>query len=177
MEELKNIFKKVFLENYANFKGRASRREYWLFTIIYNMIAMVLMLVVLFFFFLFLIAFTVKNNDMAQSPFIGIFAMLGLYLAMFLVLVPFFLPALAVTVRRLHDTGRCGWYILLSFIPIVGLVVYYFLILQSDEESNEYGENPHIQECKDYLSQVGYVFESKPKDFEAMDQTEPSSDC
>lgn len=166
MEEFKNIFKKVFLQNYANFKGRATRREYWIFTLIYYLISMVLMSFVLCLFFLFMGILTFSGNGMFESPFIGLFAMLGVYGAMFLVLVPFFLPSLAVSVRRLHDTGRSGWYILLSFIPIVGLVIYFFLAQESSEGSNEYGENPHIEECKEYLSRVGYVFESKPRNME-----------
>jgi uncharacterized membrane protein YhaH (DUF805 family) len=54
-----------------------------------------------------------------------------------------FVPALAVSVRRLHDTGRSGWWLLIAFIPILGwLVLLYFYVLDSAPGDNEYGPNP-----------------------------------
>lgn len=51
-------------------------------------------------------------------------------------------PSIAVGVRRLHDTGRCGWWMLLALVPIANLVLIYFFICDSQAGSNEYGENP-----------------------------------
>ncbi|EIM13326.1 hypothetical protein PchlO6_6066 [Pseudomonas chlororaphis O6] len=53
------------------------------------------------------------------------------------------LPSLAVTVRRLHDVGKSGWFLLFSLIPVLGaLYVFYFLLKQSDADLNAYGEPP-----------------------------------
>ena len=53
------------------------------------------------------------------------------------------IPGLAVTIRRLHDTGKSGWYILVALIPIVGgIIVLYFLVQDSQQEQNEYGISP-----------------------------------
>ncbi|ELR64794.1 Hypothetical protein C942_01882 [Photobacterium marinum] len=52
-------------------------------------------------------------------------------------------PAIAVGVRRLHDTGRTGWWMLIGLIPLIGfLVLLYFFVLDSNPGSNEYGPNP-----------------------------------
>lgn len=54
-----------------------------------------------------------------------------------------FLPSLAVSVRRLHDTGHSGWYYLLTFIPILGaLFLLYFFVSDSAPEENRYGKSP-----------------------------------
>lgn len=52
------------------------------------------------------------------------------------------LPALGVCVRRLHDTGRSGWWLLLALIPLVNLVLIYFYICDSQPGSNKWGANP-----------------------------------
>lgn len=51
-------------------------------------------------------------------------------------------PYLASAVRRLHDTGRSGWWLLLSFVPLINLVFFYFLVSSGDEGQNEYGADP-----------------------------------
>jgi uncharacterized membrane protein YhaH (DUF805 family) len=54
-----------------------------------------------------------------------------------------FIPTLAVTVRRLHDTNRSGWWVLLEFVPIVGgLVLLVFMMLDSQPGANRFGPNP-----------------------------------
>lgn len=54
-----------------------------------------------------------------------------------------FLPALGVSVRRLHDTGKSGWWILLHFLPVVGtLILLVLLALEGDKETNRYGPVP-----------------------------------
>ena len=52
-------------------------------------------------------------------------------------------PSLAVTVRRLHDVGRSGWWILISLIPLIGgIVIFVFMVLDSHEGENRFGPNP-----------------------------------
>ena len=56
------------------------------------------------------------------------------------------IPSIAVIFRRLHDTGRSAWWLLILFIPLIGvLVVLYFLVLDSQEEENEYGPSPKLE--------------------------------
>lgn len=52
------------------------------------------------------------------------------------------IPYMAVLVRRLHDTGRSAWFVLIGIIPLIGLIMIYFLCLESQEGSNEYGDYP-----------------------------------
>ena len=55
------------------------------------------------------------------------------------------LPTLAVTVRRLHDTGRIGWFMLIQLIPIVGSIVFFItMLLDGQPGSNAYGTNPKV---------------------------------
>lgn len=53
-----------------------------------------------------------------------------------------FIPNLAVNIRRLHDTGRSGWWYLITFIPVISLVYIVFMIRNSEPGTNKYGENP-----------------------------------
>lgn len=59
-----------------------------------------------------------------------------------IVVIIFLLPVLAVQVRRMHDIGKSGWFLLVSLIPLVGLLVIYFLVQPSQTSSNEYGSPP-----------------------------------
>ena len=53
------------------------------------------------------------------------------------------IPGIAVSVRRLHDTGRSGWWLLINLVPLLGSIVFiYFTVLDSNPESNEYGPSP-----------------------------------
>lgn len=55
------------------------------------------------------------------------------------------LPAIGVSVRRLHDTGKTGWWLLLHFLPVIGTIILIVLLVQdSDEGANEYGPNPKL---------------------------------
>jgi len=66
------------------------------------------------------------------------------YIVATVVTLAIFLPNLAVTVRRLHDTGRSGWWLLLVFIPFIGgLILFVFMLLDSQPESNKWGAPPY----------------------------------
>ena len=60
----------------------------------------------------------------------------------FIFVLAILFPYLAVSVRRLHDINRSGWWLLISFIPLVGLVLFVFMLLPSEKMANEYGPNP-----------------------------------
>ena len=113
---------------YAEFRGRSCRSEYWLFTLLNSGVGILLLV------------FTGVNApaDGSQSAMSELGALL--YLAWVLIC---FVPSLAVLVRRLHDTDRSGWMALLSFVPIVGIiVVIIFLATRGTDGPNRYGENP-----------------------------------
>jgi uncharacterized membrane protein YhaH (DUF805 family) len=110
-----DLYKKAFQE-YVNFKGRSTRREYWSFFLI-NMG----------------IGFTIQILAALVSPSFEVISVIYTLFA--------FLPSLSILVRRLHDTNRSGWHFLVTFIPIVGFfVILSYLLENSYPEENEYGE-------------------------------------
>ncbi|KGI77698.1 DUF805 domain-containing protein [Oleiagrimonas soli] len=110
------------LKKYFVFDGRARRMEYWMFQL-FNTIAYIV---------LFLLAMLLGMHTNRH----GLNLLTGLYA------LAVFLPSLGVTVRRLHDTGRSGWWILIGLIPIIGgIVLLVFMVLDS-APANEYGPNP-----------------------------------
>ncbi|MGM0877452.1 MAG: DUF805 domain-containing protein [Bacillota bacterium] len=105
------------LKNYVGFKGRARRKEYWMFALFSVIISIVLSIIEL-------------AIDI-ESIFSGLYSLAIL------------LPSLAVTVRRLHDIGRSGWWLLIGIIPVIGAIVLLVLsCLDSQEGDNKYGPNP-----------------------------------
>ena len=110
------------LKKYAVFSGRAQRMEYWLFNL-FNLII--------------LNALAFIEGFVRTIPETENSVLATLY---FLVIL---LPNLAVTVRRLHDTGRSGWWVLISALPIIGaIVLLVFLLMDSQPGENEYGPFP-----------------------------------
>ena len=92
------------LKKYADFSGRARRKEYWFFILFYLIILIVLMIV---------------------DGFVGTqLGGAGFGILTCIYALAMLIPALAVTVRRLHDTGRSGWWILIQFVPLVGSIVW-----------------------------------------------------
>tara|TARA_B110000263_G_C14867902_1_gene311654 strand:+ start:36 stop:359 length:324 start_codon:yes stop_codon:yes gene_type:complete len=99
---------KVVKENYANFDGRARRKEYWMFVLFNAIICIVLSVI--------------------SSTVYGIYSLAVL------------IPTIAVAVRRMHDVGKSGWYLL---IPIYNLIL---ACTDGDSGDNEYGSNPKSEE-------------------------------
>jgi len=97
-----------------------------------------------------LVLFTLLNNYLFGSCFLDIvigFATgsdLGVLSGIFL--LGLIVPTLAVSVRRLHDTNRSGWWLLIGFIPLINIVYLVFLLQDSDASENKYGPNPKITE-------------------------------
>jgi uncharacterized membrane protein YhaH (DUF805 family) len=112
------------LKKYAVFSGRARRKEYWmfaLFSIIISLIFWVIQLVLKF-----------------VPPLAVLFSVLS-----FIYSLAILVPSLAVGVRRLHDTGRSGFWLFLVLVPIVGwIVVLVFMALDGVAGENQYGSNP-----------------------------------
>lgn len=115
------------LKRFADFKGRSRRKEYWIFAL-FNVIIS--------------IATTLIDYAFGTDSFvyyIGLFSMLyGLFV---------FIPFLAVSVRRLHDTGKTGWMLLIAIIPILGAL--WLLVLFATEGTrgtNMYGPDPKAKQ-------------------------------
>jgi len=114
-----------FWSRYAMFKGRSRRSEYWyiqLFLIITNLAAAAIDLALM-------------DGDVDRFIANGGGGIVGLVWILVTIL-----PALAVLVRRLHDTGKSGWWALIGLIPLAGgVVLFVFSVLDSTAEENQYG--------------------------------------
>lgn len=99
------------LKKYADFTGRARRKEYWMFTLIYIIINVVL-------------------------------AVLGLDIISMLVGLGLLVPSISIAARRLHDTNRSGWWQLIAFIPVIGIIILIVFLAQDGHDTNDYGVNP-----------------------------------
>jgi len=110
------------LKKYAVFEGRARRMEYWMFTL-FNIIII---------FVLGIVGRVVGLGGESGMNVLGSLYSLGILV-----------PAIAVGVRRLHDTGRSGLWMLIIFLPVLGALIFLVLmVLDSQPESNQYGPNP-----------------------------------
>ena len=108
------------LKKYAVFSGRAQRQEYWMFVLFNILIAIVLAVI----------------DGVIGSP--GVLS--GLYSLAIVI------PNIAVFVRRLHDTDRSGWWVLLGLVPIIGgIVLFVFSVLEGDAGDNQYGPDPKAE--------------------------------
>ena len=110
------------LQKYAQFNGRARRMEYWMF-MLFNAIIIV--------------AFAGLSAFLDEGAEIPIIVFIGYCLGITI-------PSLAVSCRRLHDTGRSGWWLLLTIVPFGGIVLLVFYLLPGESEDNAYGPNPKI---------------------------------
>ena len=107
---------KVVRDNYANFNGRASRQEYWMF-FLFNMIFAIVI--------------------------IGIDIILGLGFLNIIYSLVVMIPGIAVGIRRLHDIGKSGWMVLIVLIPCIGAFwLLYLMVQDSSPLDNEYGPSP-----------------------------------
>ncbi|MDO5638574.1 MAG: DUF805 domain-containing protein [Neisseria sp.] len=108
------------LKQYADFRGRARRREFWFYHLFYLLLMLALMAVHM------MLGMSPESADMI--PIILGFALI--------------LPTLAVTVRRLHDINFSGWWALLSVVPMLNLVLYVFACINGTRGSNRFGPDP-----------------------------------
>ena len=99
-------------KKYAVFEGRATRKEYWYFQLFNSLISVLIVFLL--------------NPLLSEAS--HVYSLVG------------FIPTIAVAIRRLHDTGRSAWLMLIGLIPIVGwLVLIYFFVQPSDEGVNAHG--------------------------------------
>ena len=111
------------LKKYAVFSGRARRKEYWYFAL-FNMIISIVLAVI----------DGVTGSFSAEA---GMGLLGGIYTLAILI------PGIAVSVRRLHDTERSGWWLLIALVPLIGaIVLLVFMVQDSKPGQNQYGANP-----------------------------------
>ena len=123
----------LVLKKYAQFQGRSRRSEFWYFYLFYTLIVMVLLIPALA-----LLALGANSHNSLATGLGGL-----LYLLIFVLSLAGLVPCLAVTVRRLHDIGRSGWFYFISFVPLVGpVILLVFLCTDSQPGDNLYGPNP-----------------------------------
>lgn len=108
---------KHVLNNFANFQGRARRSEFWwwiLFTVIVSVVAQVI-------------------DGAIGMPIVYIVSSLALLI-----------PGIAVAIRRMHDTGRSGWWLFIVLIPLVGVILYiYWFVQRGTVGANDWGPDPY----------------------------------
>jgi len=116
-EEIKKWYMEA-LQKYVEFSGRARRKEFWTFALTNFVISIILSVL---------------------DGIVGIgFGFIGTLFSLAI-----FLPSIAVGVRRLHDIGKEGWWLLVGLIPVIGwIVLIYFYVQDSEPGSNVYGVNP-----------------------------------
>lgn len=111
------------LKKYAEFSGRARRKEYWMFILFHMLFAIVAMILDN----LFGIAF----GNIGYGPLYAIYSLV------------MFIPGLAVAVRRLHDVGKSGWMMLILLIPIIGAIwMLILLATEGNKGKNQHGTDP-----------------------------------
>ena len=111
------------LKNYAGFSGRSRRREYWFFTL-FSLLATIALSI------LDAIIFNLSSETV-----------LGMLTGVYGLAV--IIPTLAVAFRRLHDTDRSGWWLLINLVPMIGSLIFIvLLLLDSQPGENRYGPFP-----------------------------------
>lgn len=110
-------------KRFAQFDGRSRRKEYWSFALLVFVVSWVIGMI---------------EGALGLSSMFFLYGPLSLLFGLAVLI-----PGIAVGIRRLHDTGRSGWLILLAFIPIVGVIaLIYFAVLEGDKGTNAYGADP-----------------------------------
>lgn len=134
-----DYFKMAVTEKYAQFDGRSTRSEFWYFLLASYLIMIVLGL-------LLGLGFYLGGGE--SSPLIWIFGGLLVLYAFAIVI-----PSIAITIRRLHDSGKSGWWYLMCLIPYIGSLVYIVLMcLDTQSGANQYGPNPFELDSGDDIS-------------------------
>lgn len=116
------IYKDVITKNYTNFEGRARRREYWGFALVNFGIGVVIGII----------------DGLLKTQYLGLVFNLAVLL-----------PSIAVGVRRMHDVGKSGWFLLIPFYNL------YLAVTPGDTGSNEYGSDPKGSNVGDEISEIG----------------------
>lgn len=124
---------KRFFKKYATFSGRASRSEYWWWFLVSTIISIVLNIIMS-------AGMTTTTSYYSRTPTMGPGAVFGLILAVIWCLAVI-VPSLALSVRRLHDSNKSGWMLLLGLIPFAGaIILLVFMLLGPDPRGQQYDQ-------------------------------------
>ena len=107
-------FKDIITNKYAQFKGRADKAEFWQYVLVYFLIG---------------IAFTLLMNIFGGIKILRVLFMILNVIVMLALII----PSLAVSVRRMHDIGKAGGWILINLIPLIGFIWFIVLAVQDSE--------------------------------------------
>ena len=169
------------VKNYANFNGRASRTEYWMFTLIDTLI-MLPAAIILLGFMAKILAYDIRSYDGYGLQFSSTEHLIIILTSIYA--LGLFLPRWAVTVRRLHDTNRSGWWLLCSLIPYIGnFILFIFMVLAGNQGTNNFGAAPPEYNINDdyedgydddYLDEYEYDddYEEKPISHQTQDNAQ-----
>ena len=126
---MKKYYLDILTNKFADFNGRARRKEYWMWTLYCTIILLISMALDN----LFGLTFDFLGQDLGYGWLYLIFGIIQ------------FIPGLAVVVRRLHDVGKSGWYYLIILIPLIGFI-WILILLCTDgvKEENKWGTNPKL---------------------------------
>ena len=126
---MKKYYLDILTNKYADFKGRARRKEYWMWTLYYTIILLFAM---------------VLDNALGLN-----FELLGQNLGygwLYVTIgITHLIPGLGIVVRRLHDVGKSGWFYLIILIPLIGFIwILVLFCTEGDKEDNKWGSNPKL---------------------------------
>ena len=123
MDDFKKYFEEYYisvLKKYSVFTGRSRRKEYWMFVLFHFIICTIV-------------------SILSSIRGIGII----FYILLLVYCIAVILPAIAVGIRRLHDTDRSGWWLLICLVPIIGaIILIVFTVQEGTKGDNQYGPDP-----------------------------------
>lgn len=134
---------KLMFKNYAKFKGRSRRSEYWYAELANLLIVLAVFLLIVVLGGVGVMLPTTYGDSYSDSGliFMGISGIIWFLLVIYAIAL--IVPRLALMIRRLHDTGKSGWYLFLSLVPFVGgIIMLVFMATDSQPGFNQYGKNP-----------------------------------
>lgn len=140
--DFKQFIINTYLRNYANFEGRASKSQFWC-SMLFNLIAF--MAIIFLAILLGVIIHSIKNAMMSSVSHVGTDNYVGLFMLLGIIVyaIAFTLPNIAVSVRRLHDTGKGGQWFFISLVPYLGFIWLLILCsLKGEDKPNRFGEIP-----------------------------------
>ena len=126
---MKKYYLDILTNKYADFNGRARRKEYWMWTLYYTIVLLFAM---------------VLDNALGLN-----FELLGQNLGygwLYVTIgITHLIPGLGIVVRRLHDVGKSGWFYLIILIPLIGFIwILVLFCTEGDKEDNKWGSNPKL---------------------------------
>lgn len=122
--QMVDIWKTVVLQRYAKFDGRAGREEFWWFALATWL--------------LYFVGWIVAGILWSVATALGVIA----FIIMFGLSLALIVPSIALAIRRLHDTNKSGWWLLIGLIPFGGIVLIVFYILEGTSGPNDHGAAP-----------------------------------